>query len=133
MKNKKQIVMLAVLAVLVVALIGVYFVTRPGAVAGPKEFTLVIVHKDGQSSEQTYVTREEYLGAYLEAEGIIKGAEGPYGVYIHSVEGEKAVYEEDNAYWAFYEGEDYANLGVDQTPIQHDAVYKLIYTDASDF
>ena len=133
MKNKKQIIMLAALAVLVVALIGVYFLTRPGAVAGPKEFTLVIVHKDGQPKEQTFVTREEYLGVFLEGEGIIKGAEGPYGVYIHSVEGEKAVYEEDNAYWAFYEGEDYATLGVDQTPIQHGALYKLVYTDASDF
>ena len=46
------------------------------------------------------------------------------------VDGEKAVYEEDNAYWAFYEGDAYAQLGIDLTPIADGAVYKLIYTPA---
>ena len=131
MKNKKQTIILIVMVVAVAAMIAAYFLTRPQAVLGPKEFTLVIVHKDGQSKEQTFTTREEYLGVFLEAEGIIKGEEGPYGMYIHSVEGEKAVYEEDNAYWAFYVGEDYASQGIDQTPIHNNTVYKLVWTDAT--
>ena len=133
MKNKKQVIILIVLVLAVAAMIATYFLTRPQATEGTKEFTLVIVHKDGKSSEKTHTTDKEYLGEYLEEEGIIKGAEGPYGIYIHSVEGENAVYEEDNAYWAFFEGENYANLGIDQTPIQDKAVYKLIWTDASEF
>ena len=131
MKNKKQTLILIVMVVAVAAMLAAYFLTRPQAVFGPKEFTLVIVHKDGQTKEQTLTTREEYLGVFLEAEGIIKGEEGPYGMYIHSVEGEKAVYEEDNAYWAFYVGEDYASQGIDQTPIHNDTVYKLVWTDAT--
>ena len=95
-----------------------------------KSFTLTIVHADGTSKEMNLKSDAEYLGAYLQEEGIIKGEEGQYGLYIKEVDGEKAVYEEDNAYWAFYEGEEYANLGIDLTPITDGAVYKLVYTPA---
>lgn len=128
--NKKKLLIVIALAVLVAVLVGVYFATRPQVTEGQKTFTLVITHKDGTTKEQTFSTDAEFLGAFLEDKGIITGAEGPYGMYIKAVEGEKAVYEEDNAYWAFYEGENYANLGVDQTPIADGAVYKLVYTPA---
>ena len=49
---------------------------------------------------------------------------------IKEVDGEKAVYEEDNAYWGFFVGEEYAQLGIDQTPAEDGAVYKLEYTRA---
>ena len=128
MKSKKQTLILIVMVVAVAAMLAAYFLTRPQAVFGPKEFTLVIVHKDGQTKEQTLTTREEYLGAFLEAEGIIEGEEGPYGMYIRSVDGEKAVYEEDNAYWAFYVGDDYANVGANETVIAGGETYKFVYT-----
>lgn len=93
-------------------------------------FTLEIVHKDGQKKTIPVATNEEKLGVYLEKEGIIEGAEGPYGMYIAKVEGEKAVYEEDNAYWAFYIDGEYALTGVDQTQIESGKVYQLKYEAA---
>ncbi|MBR4017733.1 MAG: DUF4430 domain-containing protein, partial [Oscillospiraceae bacterium] len=48
--------------------------------------------------------------------------------YIQEVDGEKAVFEEDNAYWAFYVDGEYAMLGIDQTPIEDGKVYRLAYT-----
>jgi len=133
MKNKKNILLLIVLSLVVVGLLAAYFLTRPGATYGPKEFTLTVVHGDGTSKSFTCQTREGYLGKALQDEGIISGEDGPYGLYIHVVDGERAVFEEDAAYWAFYEGEDYAMLGIDKTPIQHGAVYKLVYTKDTGF
>ena len=128
--NKKTWIAAIVLVVVAALLVGVYFLTKPGAYFGPKEFTLEIVHKDGSSKSVTVTANQEYLGEYLEAEGIIEGAEGPYGMYIAKVEGEKAVYEEDSAYWAFYVDGEYAITGVDQTPIENGKVYKLAYEAA---
>ena len=128
--NKKRIIAI-VAALLVIALVATgCSVLRPQTQEGMKSFTLTIVHKDGTAKNMDLKTDAEFLGAYLEEEGIIKGEEGQYGLFIKEVEGEKAVYEEDNAYWAFYEGEEYATKGIDLTPITDGAVYKLIYTPA---
>ena len=94
------------------------------------QFTLEIVHASGEKKTIAVSTDEEILGDYLEKAGIIEGAEGPYGMYIAKVEGEKAVYEEDNAYWAFYVDGEYASLGVDQTQIESGKVYLLKYEAA---
>ena len=127
-KKKLGIIIAAVL--LVAVLVGVYFATRPQATEGQKTFTLVITHKDGSTKEQTFTTDAEFLGPFLEEKKLITGEEGPYGIFIKAVEGEKAVYEEDNAYWAFYVGEEYASLGIDKTPIEDGVTYKLVYTPA---
>lgn len=126
--NKKTWI-LTIAVVLVVALLAAaYFLTRPDTDEGMKSFTLTVVHKDGTSKEFPLKSDELYLGDCLEKEGIISGEEGQYGLYIHVVDGEKAVFEEDGAYWGFYEGEEYAMLGIDQTPITEGGVYKLVYT-----
>ena len=128
--NKKTAISLIVLVVVVALLATVFVLTRPGATWGPKEFTLEIVHANGEVKTQTVTANEEFLGEYLENEGIIEGAEGQFGMYIAKVEGEKAVYEEDGAYWAFYVDGEYAAKGVDQTPIENGKTYQLKYEKA---
>lgn len=126
--NKKTLGIIVALVVLVAVLVGVYFATRPDTTEGMKEFTLVVTHKDGTSKTMELKSDKEYLGEHLQEKGIIKGEEGPYGLYIQEVDGEKAVFEEDGAYWGFYVGDEYAMLGIDQTPIEDGATYKLVYT-----
>lgn len=126
--NKKTITVILALVLAVAILLGLYFLIMPRATAGNKEFTVTVVHGDGSSKDFTYKTDAEFVGEVLLAEGLIAGEEGPYGLYIHSVDGEKAVYEEDGAYWAFYVGEAYATQGIDLTPIEDGALYKLVYT-----
>ena len=92
--------------------------------------TVTVVHKDGSSKDFTYETDEEFLGALLQAEGLIEGNDGPYGLEITKVDGEQAIYETDKAYWALYEGEEYALQGIDTTPIKDGGTYKLEYTGA---
>ena len=130
MKNKK--VLLAAIALLVVAgvMAAVYFATRPTVQdwTGSKTITVTVVHSDGKSQEFSYSTDKAYLGEVLQEAGLISGTPGEFGLYIETVDGESASWEEHGAYWAFYEGEEYATTSVDLAPITDGAVYKLVYT-----
>lgn len=97
---------------------------------GEATFTVIVVHKDGTEKTLTYTTTEAYVGPVLEQAGLIVGNEGPYGMEITHVDGEKAVYTEDNAYWAVYEEEEYAMQGIDTTPVVDGRTYKLVYEAA---
>jgi len=130
---KKQVkIILAVVALVVVIglLLGLYFATRPDTQEGTKTFTMVVVHGDGAAKEFEYKTDAEYVGTVLIEEGLIQGEDGEWGMYIAVVDGERAVYEEDNAYWALYVGEEYATQSIELTPIEDGATYKLVYTPA---
>lgn len=128
MKNKKM--MLALIAmVLVIAVMGAVFVaTRPQAQAGGKQITITVVHGDGSSKEFVCATDEEYLGSVLLSEGIAEGVDGPYGLEIHSVDGEKASWEENQSYWALFIGEEYATTGADGVALTDGGEYSLVYT-----
>lgn len=126
--NKKTLILVIALALVVAALAAVYFVTRPQATEGMKSFTVEIVHKDGTTKTEKLKSDAEFLGEVLDEKGLIEYEEGPYGKFILKADGEKAVFDEDGAYWGFFIGEEYAMLGVDQTPIEEGKVYRLVYT-----
>ena len=126
--NKKKLGIILAVVVLVAALVAVYFATRPENNTDMKNFTVVFTHKDGTSKKVSMQSDAEYLGACLQEKGFIQGEEGQYGLYIKEADGEKAVFEEDGAYWAFYVGDEYAMQGIDLTPIEEGKVYKLVYT-----
>ena len=104
--------------------------TTGAAQEGLKKITVTVVHKDGTVKEFTYETTETYLGLVLEKDGLIEGNAGPYGMEITKVDGEQAIYNEDKAYWALFEGAEYALQGIDTTPVVDGGVYKLEYTGA---
>lgn len=128
MKNKKIIIAVIALVAVVGILLGVYFATREKPEDGGKTITVTVVHGDKTEKNFTYTTQEEYLGPVLLAEGLVAGEESEYGLYIKVVDGEKAVYEEDNAYWSLYVGEEMATTGADGTVIHDGDTFKLVYT-----
>ena len=67
------------------------------------------------------------LGDYLEEQGLIV-SEGADDGMFHTVDGEKADWNESKSYWALYLGEEYAMAGIYDTPIADGAAYKLEYT-----
>ena len=93
-----------------------------------KAFSVVIVHKDGATKTLPLETEEEYLGAALLSAGVVEAEENRFGMHIKKADGEKAVFEEDGAYWAVYVGEEPATKSTDLTPVEQDKVYKLVYT-----
>jgi len=127
-KNTKLVIGIIVLVVVIAALLCVYLATRPQTSQGAKAFTVEVVHADGSSKTFEYRTDEEYLGAVLQAEGLIEGEMGPYGLTIFAVDGERAVWEENGAYWAIFVNGEYGMNGVDTTPVNDGDVFKLEYT-----
>ena len=127
-KERKLIFACLGLAVLMAVFVLAYTMTRPETADGEKNVTVTVLHKDASSKTFTYQTNLEYLGELLLSEGLIVGEEGAYGLYITTVDGEDAVYEVDQSYWALYEGEEYAAQGIDQTPIVDGDQFSLVYT-----
>lgn len=141
--SKKKIVLSIIAVVLVIAIgLTAYVLTNPkakdyvlslfgAAPEAPAEgisYTVTVTHADGSTKEFSYTTTEKYVGTLLQQEGLIEGPIEAYGIYIQVVDGERAVYEENGAYWAFYENGEYAMAGIDQTVATEGAHYELVYT-----
>ena len=127
-KNKKLIIAAVAVVALAAVFLGIWFATRPATSQGAKTITVDVVHKDGSKKAFTYHTDAEYLGEVIESEGLVKGEQGDYGLYIKEVDGETADYDTDGAYWALYQGEEYAAQSADQTPISDGDAFSLVYT-----
>ena len=125
---KKRTLIIAIALVLAVAaMLALWFVTRPETQEGSKEFTVTVIHADESQKKFEYKTDAEKLGAFLEEKGLIDSQGADPGMF-HTVDGEKADWNENQSYWAFYVGEDYAMTGIFDTPIEDGAAYKLVYT-----
>lgn len=72
-------------------------------------------------------TNEKTVGAALQSLGMISGEEGPYGLYVKTVDGITADYDKDKSYWAFYIDNKMANVGVDSAEIVKDMEYCFKY------
>lgn len=92
---------------------------------GATEFTLVVVDSEGKEISAQIRTDKTIVGEALMELGLIAGEEGPYGLYIMTVNGETVTYEEDGKYWSFYENGEYAMTGVDMTDIVPGTTYML--------
>lgn len=127
MKNKKLIALIAI--VLVAALMaGVYVMTRPQAQAGSKNVTVVIVYQDGTEKKLEYATDLNYLSELLLEKELVTGYESEeFGFTIEGVDGIVLDWATDNAYWALYEGEEYATTSAAGIVLVDGGVYKLVY------
>lgn len=91
---------------------------------GSVEFSLVVDNTEDER-KFTILTDEETVGSALVECGIVSGEEGPYGLFIDTVNGKTVIFEEDQAYWAFYVNGEYATAGVSETPVEAGAEYAL--------
>ena len=128
MKNKKLVIAAVVLALVIALMAGLYLTNRPQAVEGGKQVTLVIIHKDGTEKKLEYATDLEFLSELLLEKELVTGyASEEFGFTIESVDGVTADWEKDNAYWALYEGEEYATASAAGIVLIDGGIYKLVY------
>ena len=90
---------------------------------GEKKFFFIAEDKEGKETKWEVHSDEATVGKALMAEGIIEGEDGPYGLYVKTVNGTTLDYDKDGLYWAFYENGEYALTGVDQTEITEGQTY----------
>lgn len=70
-----------------------------------------------------FIQTKKTVGDALEELNLIAGEEGPYGLYVQSVNGITADYDVDQTYWAFYVDDVYAENSVDLTEVTAGAHY----------
>lgn len=129
MKNKKLIVIIIfVLAFVIGAMVGVYNATRPEAVEGQKNVTVVIVYEDRTEKKLEYATTCESLADLLLEQELVTGyTSEEYGFTIESVDGIMLDWATDGAYWALYEGDEYATESAAGIMLTEGGIYKLVY------
>ena len=128
MKNKKLILAVVALVAVIALMAGLYVTTRPKTVEGSKQVTIQIVHKDGSEKKLEFSTEHEYLADLLLEKELVTGyASEEYGFTIESVDGVTADWNADGAYWALYEGEEYAVTSAAGIVLVDGGIYRLVY------
>ncbi len=92
---------------------------------GSKVFMFTVVDQEGAQTQFEIHTDEETVGAALSQLGLIDGDESEYGLYVKTVNGMTADYDTDGRYWSFYINDEYAQTGVDATPIKEGDSYSF--------
>ena len=135
MSKKGKIITVSALILAVVLLLGISFVYRntsenASVETGEKNIVLVVTDKEGVETKYEISTDAQFLsGAMEETEDLtFDGTMGPYGLMLEKVNGEKAVYEEDNAYWSILVDGEYGMNGIDSQPVTDGTEYRLVYT-----
>ena len=90
---------------------------------GQTSFTFEVKHLDGSAKIFTVKTDAKTVGEALVNAGLIAGEDGPYGLYVKTVDGETLDYDTHKKYWAFYENGTMSMTGVDKTDVVAGAVY----------
>lgn len=90
---------------------------------GDTEFEFTVVFADGKETKFNISTNQKTVGEALLEQELIEGEDGPYGLYVKTVNGETHDYDVDGTYWSFYVNGEYATSGVDTTEIESGARY----------
>ena len=92
---------------------------------GETSFTFVVTDADGNDTTFTINTDKKTVGEALIELDLLSGEDGPYGLYVKTVNGITVDYDKDGKYWAFYIDGEYAMSGVDVTDITEGATYSF--------
>lgn len=97
---------------------------------GATVFNFQMFDGEGNVLSWNVHTDETTVGAALVEVGLIEGETSDFGLMVSHVNGIRADFVEDDAYWAFFVDDDFAMVGVDATDIEEGVTYKFIYTPA---
>lgn len=128
--SKKTLAITLIALVLVAAvLLIIWNATRPAVQTGSKAITVDVVNAEGETKHYSLKTDEEYLhGALDQIKGLsIEGSDSEYGFFVTTVNGVRADYTLDGAYWSFYINGEYCMEGVDTQPIADGDAFTIQY------
>ena len=125
MKNKK-ILGVGALLLLAAAMLFAYISFRETPQTGSKQVTVEVVDDSGAATVYEFSTDALYLRQVMEqAEGLtFEGADG----MVTTVNGLRADYVLDGAYWGFFVNGEYCNYGIDQQPVEDADRFSIVYT-----
>ena len=129
-KNTRNLLIaLCVLVVLALVFLAIWNYARPQPQQGSKAITVDVVDDQGETKHYSLKTDEEYLhGALNQIDGLtLDGYDSDYGYYVTTVNGLRADYTEDGAYWSFYINGDYCMEGVDSQVVTDGDAFTIQY------
>lgn len=132
--NKKVILGVVALVALIAIFAVVFMVFKPKTSEGSKAIVIEVVNKAGESTEYELNTDAEYLRQAMEELQALEkgftfaGDETQYGLTIHTVNGEKADFNTDSAYWSINVNGEYGQYGVETQPVTDGDTYSFVYT-----
>ena len=136
MKNNKKKIIIGLVAFVAViaAFIAIYFNFREKPVVGSKEIVIKVVSVEDKVTTYELKTDAKYLQEAMdEAKGLeYSGTESQYGLMIDTVNGVRADYTLDGAYWSFLVNDEYCNYGISEQPIEDGDVFSIVYTPAAE-
>ncbi|MCR4568098.1 MAG: DUF4430 domain-containing protein [Pseudobutyrivibrio sp.] len=135
MKNNKKKIIIGgiILAVLIAIFTVCYFKFYAKPVEGSKKVVIEVVDREGNTTGYKLATDAEFLKQAMDElsksdkEFSYKGSESEYGIMIEEINGQQAIYDKDNAYWALYVNDNYGEYGADQQPVIDGETYTWKY------
>ena len=133
MKDKKKTIGAVLLFIFTIVVFGsVFLATKPNTHHGDKKVSLVVVNEAGEEADYNVQTDAEYLIEVMEDAKKLglkyDGEKDAYGMMISEVNGVRAVYEENQAYWSFSVNGEYCEYGVSQQPVEDGDQFEIKYT-----
>ncbi len=93
--------------------------------------TVTVKDKDGKTADFKIETKKTNLADALLEKELVTGDDTEYGLYIKTVNGIRADYTEDKAYWALLDKDgNMLQTGASSTPIAQGDAFILAYTAA---
>ncbi len=92
---------------------------------GATKFNFTVTDVKGKQTNFLIHTDKKIVADALLELKLIAGEDGPYGLYIKTVNGITLDYDKDGKYWAFYENGKYAAKGASETEIVADTTYSF--------
>ena len=122
--NKKAVVIGAAVLVALLVIFGiVWFFTKPSTSKGSKAIVIEVTGSTGENTKYDLSTDAEFLTQAMDelsenGSGFsYSGTGSDYGIMVEYINGERAVFAEDNAYWALYVNGEYGQYGADSQPV----------------
>lgn len=127
--NKKALVAVGILVVVLAAMAAVFFIFRPKPAEGSKSITIEVINSAQESKMYELNTDAEYLRqAMEEAKGLkFSGTESEFGLTLITVNGEVTDFNK-SCYWAIFVNGEYGNCGADSQPVYDGDAFQIVYT-----
>ena len=91
----------------------------------------ITVEMEEKSIVLTVKTDAATVKDALAEHDLIDGEQQAIGYMMSTLNGVRADFTLDGAYWGFYQNGEYMMTGIDTTPVTGDAAYEFVYTPAS--
>lgn len=130
MKKKGLIITLSVILVVIIVVFGALLaISKPDFQKGDKDITVTVVYEDKTQKEFEISTDAENLGDALLENGIVTEEEHKAG-YYNTIDGIRAEYALDGAWWCVYKDGEMTTVGANDLPIEDGDSFEIEHTPA---